>query len=243
MRKFFIILVCLIFLSGCTTVRKDNKKVEEKDSNVLEKLKEEDIYNVEYKKEEKKINDNLVANITRVNVSSKKKDGSKKINEYLNKVIDSAYLDFESAIKEEYLEDSSYMFDYKYSLVSQNNKYISFKLHFFWQVGGPYPTEADEYFMFNINTGEIVNFDELFTKDIKNETLNYILKYLKDLYKKNDMIYNETDYEMDSLFDSGYFLLNDNKLTFSLPRSYFTVSALGSLSIDIDKSIYISHIK
>ena len=244
MRKINVILICLLLLSGCTLNKEEKREEQKSNSNTLEKLKQENIYNVEYKEEVKKLDHGISAKRNRVSISSKKKDGSKNISKYLNKVIDDSYSEFEKVVKDEYNKDSNYIFDYKYSLVSENNKYITFKLHYIWQEGGPYPVEADSYYMFNINTGNIVEFNELFSSDIKSKVYDYILSYLKTVYKENDMEYNESDYDLETtIFAPGYYVLNNGKLSFSLPRGSFTIAALGSINIDIDSSIYSSHIK
>ena len=245
MKKIFIIFICIFFISGCNYNQKEeNIKIEQKESNnTLQKLKQEDIYNIEYEEDNKKIDNDIETKVTRVTVSSKKKDGSKNISDYLNKVIDIDFKEFEESIKEEYVKESNYIFDYKYSLVTQNNKYIIFKLHYVWQIGGPYPIDADKYYMFNINTGSIVEFDELFTKDVKKDVSKYIVNYLKDLYKENNIKYKDNNIIENEVFNVGYYMLNNNKLTFSLPRGSFSIPALGSITIDIDKSIYNSAIK
>ena len=98
--------------------------------------------------------------------------------------------------------------------------------------------------MFNINTGKIVEFDDLFTEDIKDKVYNSVLNNINNMYKESEMKYNPTEYDLNTnMFFPGYYVLNNNKLIFSFPTSTFTISAFGTIEIDIDSSTYNKYIK
>lgn len=249
-KKLILVLVFLLVLCGCSN-NKDEKEnnisnkqksnVEEKKSNKETKEEKKDSYKISFENDDKKVNDELTMKIKRVKVSNDaKEESAEKINKYLNKVIDDASVNFE-----EYLENQKeyvgYTFKYEYSLLEENNKYLVFQLDYEWQAGGPYPTYSSEYYMFDKNTGNIVEFDDLFTRNIKKDVKENVKEKINEIYSKQGDEYTED--LSDDLFINGFYVLNKNKLKFTLPRGYFTSAAYGSLTIDIDEDIYKEYIK
>jgi len=224
--------------SNKTTKKVDNSS--NNNSNKEEK-KKEDKYDINYDEENQNLDHGITMTTKKAVVSNGvKEDSSKKITKYLDKVIDDAARNYKEQVSDA-KGSEGYTFNYKYSLVEDNTKYLVFKLDYEWQAGGPYPIYSSEYYMFNKDNGNIVEFDDLFTKDIKNKVKENIVKKINKIYEKQNDEYS--DELSDDVFIIGFYVLNKNKLTFVLPRGYFTAAAYGSLTIDIDEDIYKDYIK
>ncbi len=250
MKKALGVTICLMLLIFSTSCGKKNEtsKNQEKKEEVSEESKVEKTtsdYKVEFKEKTRDIKNKISATYNVVELTnSKKNKESEKISSYLNDKVKSLYEEYENIIKNEYVKDASYIFDFKYSLEDQNDYYITFKLTYYYQQGSPYQIDAEEYYMFNKSDGEIVKFDTLFTNDVKDKVYESVVKYLEKIYKESEIEYNPDDYDLkNSMFNEGYFILKDNKLSFSFPRSIFTAAAFGSIKIDIDEKIYKEYIK
>lgn len=241
--KVLVCLLLVITISGCNKKAK-NDVVSNSNSNIVME-KEVDIYKVDFKNKSIDINDSVSAKYNICNIdSSTKKEESKLIEKYLNDKVNNLFNEFKEVVNNQYIKNSSYIFDYQYSLFSQNEKYIIFKLKYTIQSGEPHSIDGTEYYMFNINTGKIVEFDDLFTEDIKDKVYNSVLNNINNMYKESEMKYNPTEYDLNTnMFFPGYYVLNNNKLLFSFPTSTFTISAFGTIEIDIDSSTYNKYIK
>lgn len=249
MKKAVKVIVCILLIisiSGCKNkVKKDNEESNSNSNSNIIKLNEVDIYDVDYKDKEEEINDNIIAYYNICKLSSKNKDSeSKKIENYLNEKVSLQLKEFKDIINIKYVKNNKYIFDYKYSLITQNEKYIIFKLKYKLQTGEPHFIDGTEYYMFDINTGSIIEFDNLFTSDIKEKVYNYVLNYMNKIYEENEMKYDPYEYDLNTnMFFPGYFIFNNDKLSFSFPKSTFAIAAYGSIDIDIDKDIYYDYIK
>jgi hypothetical protein len=222
---------------------KNNKKVDSNSDNNSnkEEKKKEDKYDIEYDEENQNLDHGITMTTKKAVVSNGlKEDSSKKITNYLDKVIDDAAKNYKEQVSDA-KGSEGYTFNYKYSLVEENNKYLVFKLDYEWQAGGPYPVYSSEYYMFNKNNGNVVEFDDLFTKDIKNKVKENIVKKINKIYEKQNDEYS--DELSNDVFIIGFYVLSKDKLTFVLPRGYFTAPAYGSLTIDIDEDVYKDYIK
>lgn len=220
---------------------KSTKKEEKNSNSNKEEKNKEDKYEVEYDDENINLEHGITMTTKKAVVNNGlKEDSSKKITKYLDKVIDDAAKNYKEQVSEA-KSSEGYTFNYKYSLLEENNKYLIFKLDYEWQAGGAYPIYSSEYYMFNKDNGNIVEFDDLFTKDIKSKVKDNIVKKINKIYEKQNDEYS--DELSDDVFIIGFYVLNNNKLTFVLPRGYFTASAYGSLTIDIDEDIYKDYIK
>lgn len=241
---FLMSILLFITISGCNSIKKETSNNNEIKKETKKDKKSED-YKIEIKEKTKKIVDNISATYTSVIVTnSKKEKESDKINDYLAERVNVYLNEFEESLKEEYSKDLSYVFDFKYSLVEQNTKYIIFKLTYYYKIGGPYPVDATLYFMFDTSTGEIVKFDDLFSENSKKDIYDFVLKYLKKVYKESEIEYLDDDYDLeDGMFKEGYYLFSDGKLSFHFPRSEFTAAAFGSINIDINESVYSKYVK
>ena len=265
---FFLLIVVLIIILVCVIPKDDSKKSNskgssnkvsnkieskkatskkssnetKKESNSNETKKEvKDEYNVSMDKETENLDHGITIKTEKAVVkNSAKDDVAKKINKYLDDVIDSAKKSYKENA-DEAKDNEGYTFDYKYSLYDETDKYLTFVLEYTWQAGGPYPISSSEYYMFDKSTGNIVEFDNLFTKDIKDKVKDNIVKKLNEIYEKQNDEY--TDELSNDVFIVGFYVLKDNKLTFVLPIVYFTAAAFGSLTINIDENIYKDYIK
>ena len=265
---FFLLFVALIIIIVCIIPKDDTKKnssksnsnkvsnkivsnktnkknsntTSNKESNSNETKKEvKDEYKVEIDEENENLNHGITIKTEKAVITNNAKDEvAKKINKYLDNVIDSAKKNYKENA-ENAKSSEGYTFDYKYSLYDETDKYLVFELEYTWQAGGPYPTSSSEYYIFNKSTGNIVEFDDLFTKDIKNKVKENIVKKINEIYDKQNDEYN--DELSNDVFIVGFYVLKDKKLTFVLPRGYFTAAAYGSLTINIDENIYKDYIK
>lgn len=242
--SFFITILLVVIISGCD-YKKENKESSNSNIKEVKEIKKVEDYKVKIEDNTKKINDSVSATYTNVIVTHSKKDKeSDKINQYLADKVNVFLNEYVETIKEEFSNELTYLFDFKYSLEQQTDSYIIFKLTYYYQIGGPYPMDATIYYIFNKDTGDIVEFDDLFTEDIKDKVYDSVLKYLKKIYKESEIEYLDDDYDLkDNMFKEGYYLLKDNKLSFHFPRSEFAAAAFGSININIDESIYSSYIK
>ena len=254
MRKFFASLICFLFviiLCGCNNEKEYEKLKEKYNSNSNSEVNDSsnsEYYKVELKEETKIINSDLTTKIVRAVVSNdSNKEATDRINNFLNTIVDDSYSQFEEYLNEDSKADMGYIFDYEYSLLNQNDKYLIFKLDFKWQAGGPYPTYAEEYYMFHKDNGKVVYFDELFTDTDKVMNLVYddVVSQINEIYEKYDSIYSAEDNELKkALFNKpGLYVLNGSKLSFSLPKGYVTAVAFGSMVIDVDENLYKAYIK
>ena len=240
---FILCVMLVIIITGCGNKKETTKNEKVQEDNKIEKTTSD--YKVEFEDKTRNIIDKVSATYNVVKVSnSKKNKESDKINSYLSEKVDTLYKEYEEAVKNDYVKDASYVFEFKYSLEEQNDYYIIFKLSYYYQQGGPYLIDADEYYIFDKSNGDIVEFDNLFTSDIKDKVYEYVAEYLKGVYSESEIEYDPEDYDLkDNMFQPGYYVLLNNKLSFSFPRSSFTAAAFGNIKIDIDEKIYKDYIK
>lgn len=217
----------------------NSKKEETKKEETKKEVKDD--YKVYYDEENENLEHGITIKTEKAVVKNGAKDEvAKKITKYLDDVIDSAKKSYKESASEA-KENEGYTFDYKYSLYDETDKYLVFELDYTWQAGGPYPTSSSEYYMFNKSNGNIIEFDDLFTKDIKNKVKENIVKKINEIYDKQNDEYS--DELSNDVFIVGFYVLKNGKLKFILPRGYFTAAAYGSLTINIDENIYKDYIK
>ena len=242
MKKFALILCCLVVILGLTGCN-DTKEEVSDNSNIVE---EDKSYKIDFKDESEKINDKLTMKIVRVVVSNDVlKEESNKINNYLDSVINVDYKNFKEYLTADASQEQGYTFEYVYSLVKETDKYLIFKLDYKWQAGGPYPTYAEAYYMFHKENGEVVKFDELFTDSlVADKIYSNLVSQVEDIYTKYGNVYDAESNGLDDIITNpGGYVLVDGKLTFTLPKGLYTTVAYGTITIDIDENIYKDYIK
>lgn len=201
MKKFILILICLILLVGCKKkeeeIKVNNEDKEEvfilkkKDTNkdyiYFDKVREVNVDNNDY------VLNNLVINI----VSDEVDNVNLEIKSFINNSNRNYMVDNNKLV-------NGNVIDYEYYM---NDKYLSVILKYYYYVRGQKGEENDKVYNIDLETGKVVNDEDLLKKFNLNED-----KLYEELEKK--IVSDDILYSLANIKNDGYqlYVNNDNKL-------------------------------